>query len=101
MPPGAAVSPQKYDCQVPHTPPCGHCFIICVSGNKVISHLLLTEPAPLTANHDDSTHDISLSALLTLGDLLNRELLLLISWAKLIPGTRSETNVFTDANESK
>uniref|UniRef100_A0A3B5ARA2 Estrogen-related receptor gamma-like n=1 Tax=Stegastes partitus TaxID=144197 RepID=A0A3B5ARA2_9TELE len=54
--------------------------------NKVISHLLLTEPAPLAANQDDSTNDGSLRTLLTLCDLLNRELLVLIGWAKQIPG---------------
>ncbi|XP_068562942.1 estrogen-related receptor gamma [Cebidichthys violaceus] len=56
------------------------------SRNKVVSHLLLTEPAPLTANQDDSTNDGSLQNLLTLCDLLNRELLVLIGWAKQIPG---------------
>ncbi|XP_029964513.1 estrogen-related receptor gamma-like, partial [Salarias fasciatus] len=56
------------------------------SRNKVISHLLLTEPAPLAANQDNSTNDGSLRTLLTLCDLLNRELLVLISWAKQIPG---------------
>lgn len=61
----------------------------CLSGNKLISHLLLTEPAPLAANQDDSTNDSSLQTLLTLCDLLNRELLVLIGWAKQIPGTRS------------
>uniref|UniRef100_A0A3B3UGP2 Estrogen-related receptor gamma-like n=1 Tax=Poecilia latipinna TaxID=48699 RepID=A0A3B3UGP2_9TELE len=55
-------------------------------GNKLISHLLLTEPAPLAANQDDSTDDGSLRTLLTLCDLLNRELLVLIGWAKQIPG---------------
>ncbi|CAI5692558.1 unnamed protein product [Oreochromis niloticus] len=59
------------------------------SRNKVISHLLLTEPAPLAANQDNSTNDSSLRILLTLCDLLNRELLVLIGWAKQIPGTRS------------
>ncbi|XP_040902230.1 estrogen-related receptor gamma isoform X4 [Toxotes jaculatrix] len=54
--------------------------------NKVISHLLLTEPAQLAANQDDSTNDSSLRTLLTLCDLLNRELLVLIGWAKQIPG---------------
>uniref|UniRef100_A0A668A5R5 Estrogen-related receptor delta n=1 Tax=Myripristis murdjan TaxID=586833 RepID=A0A668A5R5_9TELE len=54
--------------------------------NKVISHLLLTEPSPLAANQDESTNDGSLKTLLTLCDLLNRELLLLIGWAKHIPG---------------
>uniref|UniRef100_A0A3Q1H771 Estrogen-related receptor delta n=1 Tax=Anabas testudineus TaxID=64144 RepID=A0A3Q1H771_ANATE len=53
---------------------------------SVISHLLLTEPAPLAATHDDSTNDGSLRTLLTLCDLLNRELLVLIGWAKQIPG---------------
>lgn len=61
----------------------------CLSGNKLISHLLLTESAPLAANQDDSTNDGSLRTLLTLCDLLNRELLVLIGWAKQIPGTRS------------
>uniref|UniRef100_A0A3Q2ZCQ0 Estrogen-related receptor delta n=1 Tax=Kryptolebias marmoratus TaxID=37003 RepID=A0A3Q2ZCQ0_KRYMA len=54
--------------------------------NTVISHLLLTEPAPLAANQDNSTSDSSLRTLLTLCDLLNRELLVLIGWAKQIPG---------------
>lgn len=53
----------------------------------MISHLLLTEPAPLAASQDDSTNDSSLRTLLTLCDLLNRELLVLIGWAKQIPGT--------------
>ncbi|XP_061733704.1 estrogen-related receptor gamma-like [Nerophis ophidion] len=53
------------------------------SRNKVISHLLLTEPAPLAANQDESTND---GTLLTLCDLLNRQLLVLIGWAKQIPG---------------
>ncbi|XP_069578737.1 estrogen-related receptor gamma-like [Brachyistius frenatus] len=56
------------------------------SRNKVISHLVLTEPAPLAANQDDSTNEGSLRTLLTLCDLLNRELLVLIGWAKQIPG---------------
>lgn len=55
----------------------------------MIFHLLLTEPAPLAANQDGSTNDSSLRTLLTLCDLLNRELLLLIGWAKQIPGTVS------------
>ncbi|XP_010794860.1 estrogen-related receptor gamma-like [Notothenia coriiceps] len=58
----------------------------CVPGNKVISHLLLTEPAPLSATQDESTNESSLSTVLTLCDLLNRQLLLLIGWAKQIPG---------------
>ncbi|XP_013889137.1 estrogen-related receptor gamma [Austrofundulus limnaeus] len=54
--------------------------------NKVISHLLLTEPGPQAAYQDQSTSDSSLQTLLTLCDLLNRELLVLVGWAKQIPG---------------
>lgn len=63
-----------------------HLMVSCILGNKLISHLLMTEPAPLAANQDDSTNDSSLRTLLTLCDLLNRELLVLIGWAKQIPG---------------
>lgn len=56
----------------------------------MVSHLLLTEPAPLAANQDDSTNDSSLRTVLTLCDLLNRELLVLIGWAKQVPGTNSD-----------
>ncbi|XP_028817587.1 estrogen-related receptor gamma [Denticeps clupeoides] len=54
--------------------------------NKVISQLLMSEPAPLCAIPDSSVVDCDLRALLTLCDLLNRELLVLIGWAKHIPG---------------
>lgn len=70
---------------------------VCFLGSKVISHLLLTEPAPLAASHDDSTNDSSLRTLLTLCDLLNRELLVLIGWAKQIPGTHR--NCFSEPHE--
>lgn len=54
--------------------------------NKVVSQLLLTEPTPLCATPDNSTNDSDLKTLLTLCDLLNRELLVMIGWAKHIPG---------------
>ncbi|XP_030621596.1 estrogen-related receptor gamma isoform X2 [Chanos chanos] len=54
--------------------------------NKVIAHLMVTEPAPLCATPDPSTPDSDLKTLLTLCDLLNRELLVMIGWAKQIPG---------------
>ncbi|XP_062328487.1 estrogen-related receptor gamma [Osmerus eperlanus] len=57
--------------------------------NKVVSQLLLTEPAPLCAMPDNSTNDSDLKTLLTLCDLLNRELLVMIGWAKHIPGFSS------------
>ncbi|KAL7878265.1 hypothetical protein AOLI_G00092390 [Acnodon oligacanthus] len=54
--------------------------------NKVISQLLVSEPAPLRASPDPSIQDADLNTLLTLCDLLNRELLVMIGWAKHIPG---------------
>ncbi|KAL4647463.1 hypothetical protein GN956_G7981 [Arapaima gigas] len=54
--------------------------------NKVISQLLMMEPAPVNATPDTSITDSDLRNLMTLCDLLNRELLLMIGWAKNIPG---------------
>lgn len=54
----------------------------------MISQLLVSEPAPLRAAPDPSTPDSDLKTLLTLCDLLNRELLVMIGWAKHIPGTQ-------------
>uniref|UniRef100_A0A673LEY6 Estrogen-related receptor gamma-like n=1 Tax=Sinocyclocheilus rhinocerous TaxID=307959 RepID=A0A673LEY6_9TELE len=48
--------------------------------------LLVSEPAPLRAAPDPATPDSDLKTLLTLCDLLNRELLVMIGWAKHIPG---------------
>uniref|UniRef100_A0A671K4A8 Estrogen-related receptor delta n=1 Tax=Sinocyclocheilus anshuiensis TaxID=1608454 RepID=A0A671K4A8_9TELE len=56
--------------------------------NKVISQLLVSEPVPLRAAPDPATPDSDLKTLLTLCDLLNRELLVMIGWAKHIPGTQ-------------
>ncbi|XP_063060772.1 estrogen-related receptor gamma [Engraulis encrasicolus] len=56
-------------------------------GSGVISALLVSEPSPLTAVPDTSSSSSpELQTLLTICDLLNRELLLLIGWAKNIPG---------------
>lgn len=44
------------------------------------------EPAPLVANLQESSNESGLCTLLSLCDLLNRQLLLLIGWAKQIPG---------------
>ncbi|XP_028676259.2 estrogen-related receptor gamma [Erpetoichthys calabaricus] len=60
------------------------------TANKVISHLLVTEPRPMCATPDANTADSSsIQTLMTLCDLLNRELLMVISWAKQIPGFSS------------
>lgn len=52
----------------------------------MISQLLSSEPAALRASPDPLTPDSDLKTLMTLCDLLNRELLVMISWAKHIPG---------------
>ncbi|KAK3570250.1 hypothetical protein QTP86_017123 [Hemibagrus guttatus] len=57
--------------------------------NKVISQLLASEPAPLRASPDPVAPDSDLKTLMTLCDLLNRELLVMINWAKHIPGFSS------------
>ncbi|KAG9340534.1 hypothetical protein JZ751_021354 [Albula glossodonta] len=54
--------------------------------NKVISQLLAMEPSPVCATPDTSIPDGDLKTLMTLCDLLNRELLVMIGWAKHIPG---------------
>ncbi|MBN3287716.1 ERR3 protein, partial [Polyodon spathula] len=56
------------------------------AGNKVISHLLLMEPAPVFAMPDPAAPESDVKTLTTLCDLLNRELLIVIGWAKHIPG---------------
>ncbi|XP_056333971.1 LOW QUALITY PROTEIN: estrogen-related receptor gamma [Danio aesculapii] len=54
--------------------------------NRLICELLLCEVTPLRAAPDPSTPDSDLKTLMTLCDLLNRELLVMIGWAKHIPG---------------
>ncbi|RXM35300.1 Estrogen-related receptor gamma [Acipenser ruthenus] len=56
------------------------------TGNKVISHLLLMEPTPVFAMPDPTAPESDVKTLMTLCDLLNRELLIVIGWAKHIPG---------------
>ncbi|KAK1150778.1 estrogen-related receptor gamma [Acipenser oxyrinchus oxyrinchus] len=56
------------------------------TGNKVISHLLLMEPTPVFAMPDPTAPESDVKTLMTLCDLLNRELLIMIGWAKHIPG---------------
>ncbi|KAF3848201.1 hypothetical protein F7725_021229 [Dissostichus mawsoni] len=51
--------------------------------------MMREEPAPLSATQDESTNESSLSTVLTLCDLLNRQLLLLIGWPN-----RSQTHLF-------
>ncbi|XP_062860463.1 steroid hormone receptor ERR2 [Trichomycterus rosablanca] len=66
--------------QTPYTSPVKHIR------NKVIPQLLVSEPVPLRATPDPSIPESDLKTLMTLSDLLNRELLVMIGWAKHIPG---------------
>ncbi|XP_078389459.1 estrogen-related receptor gamma-like [Cetorhinus maximus] len=56
------------------------------SGNKIVSHLLLVEPDKLFAMADPTTPESDVKVLTTLCDLADRELVIVISWAKHIPG---------------
>ncbi|XP_056879324.1 estrogen-related receptor gamma-like isoform X3 [Takifugu flavidus] len=78
---------QKYRRRTePGRPYKGPCLHSASSRNVVISDLLLIEPPPMAANLQEPANEGGLCTLLTLCDLLNRQLLLLIGWAKQIPG---------------
>ncbi|XP_051909003.1 steroid hormone receptor ERR2-like isoform X1 [Hippocampus zosterae] len=53
---------------------------------KMVSHLLLVEPEKIYAMPDPSVPDGDVKALTTLCDLADRELVVIIGWAKHIPG---------------
>ncbi|XP_075690555.1 estrogen-related receptor gamma-like isoform X2 [Rhinoderma darwinii] len=54
--------------------------------NKVVSHLVLVEPGEVFASPDLDLQDSDLRTLTTLCELINRELLVTIGWAKHVPG---------------
>lgn len=60
--------------------------------NKIVSHLLVAEPEKIYAMPDPTVPDSDIKALTTLCDLADRELVVIIGWAKHIPGTFSEKN---------
>uniref|UniRef100_UPI0037E73C7D estrogen-related receptor gamma b isoform X1 n=1 Tax=Semicossyphus pulcher TaxID=241346 RepID=UPI0037E73C7D len=53
---------------------------------KIVSHLLVVEPEKIYAMPDPSMPDGDIKALTTLCDLADRELVVIIGWAKHIPG---------------
>ncbi|XP_064408782.1 estrogen-related receptor gamma-like isoform X2 [Latimeria chalumnae] len=59
------------------------------SASKVVSHLLLVEPSKVYAVPDPTIPDSDVKTLTTLCELINRELLVTIGWAKHIPGFSS------------
>ncbi|XP_069500622.1 estrogen-related receptor gamma-like isoform X2 [Ambystoma mexicanum] len=63
-----------------------HAMPIKKSINKVVSHLLLVEPGTVYATPDPSILESDMQTLTTVCELINRELLLIIGWAKHIPG---------------
>ncbi|KAM9779605.1 estrogen-related receptor gamma b isoform 1-T1 [Syngnathus typhle] len=56
---------------------------------KIVSHLLAVEPEKIYAMPDPSVPDGDIKALTTLCDLADRELVVIIGWAKHIPGFSS------------
>ncbi|XP_018411138.1 PREDICTED: estrogen-related receptor gamma isoform X1 [Nanorana parkeri] len=54
--------------------------------NKIVSHLLVAEPEKIYAMPDPTIPDSDIKALTTLCDLADRELVVIIGWAKHIPG---------------
>ncbi|XP_029453278.1 steroid hormone receptor ERR2 isoform X2 [Rhinatrema bivittatum] len=57
--------------------------------NKIVSHLLVAEPEKIYAMADPSMPESDIKALTTLCDLADRELVVIIGWAKHIPGFSS------------
>ncbi|XP_048474278.1 estrogen-related receptor gamma-like [Rhincodon typus] len=56
------------------------------SGNKIVSHLLLVEPDKIFAMADPTAPENDVKVLTTLCDLVDRELVIIINWAKHVPG---------------
>ncbi|XP_041106557.1 estrogen-related receptor gamma isoform X2 [Polyodon spathula] len=54
--------------------------------NKIVSHLMVAEPEKIYAMPDPTVPDSDIKALTTLCDLADRELVVIIGWAKHIPG---------------
>lgn len=64
------------------------CVFFCDAGssNIIVSHLLVAEPEKLFAMPDPLQPDTAQRTLTTLCDLADRELVVIIGWAKHIPG---------------
>lgn len=58
-----------------------------------MSHLLVAEPEKLFAMPDPLQPDTAQRTLTTLCDLADRELVVIIGWAKHIPGTRFRQDI--------
>ncbi|XP_077409079.1 steroid hormone receptor ERR2-like isoform X2 [Vanacampus margaritifer] len=60
---------------------------------KIVSHLLVVEPEKIYAMPDPSMPDGDIKALTTLCDLADRELVVIIGWAKHIPDSMHIENI--------
>lgn len=69
-----------------------HLFCYIGSSNIIVSHLLVAEPEKLFAMPDPLQPDTAQRTLTTLCDLADRELVVIIGWAKHIPGKRGTEN---------
>lgn len=75
-------------------------FVIVGTSNIIVSHLLVAEPEKLFAMPDPLQPDTAQRTLTTLCDLADRELVVIIGWAKHIPGKRCrQDNVGARASE--
>lgn len=63
-----------------------------LSVTKIVSHLLVVEPEKIYAMPDPTMPDGDIKALTTLCDLADRELVVIIGWAKHIPGRDMTAN---------
>lgn len=70
-------------------------FFKLILDNKLLAALAGCEPEPLLANPDPNAPDSELKTLTTLSDLVDKELVFTIGWAKQIPG---RTNFKTSCN---
>lgn len=61
------------------------------SVTKIVSHLLVAEPEKIYAMPDPTMPESDIKALTTLCDLADRELVVIIGWAKHIPGNVSSS----------
>lgn len=59
------------------------------SVTKIVSHLLVAEPEKIYAMPDPTMPESDIKALTTLCDLADRELVVIIGWAKHIPGRKA------------
>lgn len=62
---------------------------------KIVSHLLVMEPEKIYAMPDPTMPDGDIKALTTLCDLADRELVVIIGWAKHIPGKINDAETFS------